>query len=64
MKKFEIDVDINGTITFEVEAKNKKEAQAKVDDILSNISVKEAIGKYRNNIALTERIKQEKEQER
>lgn len=23
MKKFEIDVDINGTITFEVEAKNK-----------------------------------------
>ena len=33
MKKFEIDVDINGTITFEVEAKNKKEAQAKVDDI-------------------------------
>ena len=25
MKKFEIDVDINGTITFEVEAKNKKE---------------------------------------
>ena len=25
MKKFEIDIDINGTITFEVEAKNKKE---------------------------------------
>lgn len=64
MKKFEINVDINGTITFEVEAKNKKEAQAKVDDILSNTSVKEAIGQYRNNIALTERIKQEKEQER
>ena len=39
MKKFEIDVDINGTITFEVEAKNKKEAQAKVDDILSSFSV-------------------------
>ena len=64
MKKFEIDVDINGTITFEVEAKNKKEAQAKVDDILSKTSVKEAIGKYRNNIALTERLKQVKEQER
>lgn len=29
MKKFEIDVDINGTITFEVEAKNKKEAIGK-----------------------------------
>jgi phospholipase/lecithinase/hemolysin len=54
MKKFEIDVDINGTITFEVEAKNKKEAQAKVDDILSNTSVKEAIKSYRNNIVLND----------
>lgn len=56
MKKFEIDVDINGTITFEVEAKNKKEAQAKVDDILSNTSVKEAIKSYRNNKELMKRI--------
>ena len=55
MKKFEIDVDINGTITFEVEAKNKKEAQAKVDDILSNTSVKEALEKYRNNIVLNKK---------
>ena len=58
MKKFEIDVDINGTITFEVEAKNKKEAQAKVDDILSNDSVKEALEKYRNNITLNNRVKE------
>ena len=58
MKKFEIDVDINGTITFEVEAKNKKEAQAKVDDILSDVSVKEALEKYRNNVVLNQRVKQ------
>lgn len=64
MKKFEIDVDINGTITFEVEAKNRKEAQAKVDDILENISVKEAIGQYRNNIVLNQRVKQDKDMER
>ena len=64
MKKFEIDVDINGTITFEVEAKNKQEAQAKVDDILSNTSVKEALEKYRNNIVLNEKIKQDKDRER
>lgn len=64
MKKFEIDVDINRTITFEVEAKNKKEAQAKVDDILSNTSVKEAIKSYRNNIVLNEKVKQDKERER
>lgn len=64
MKKFEIDVDINGTITFEVETKNKKEAQAKVDDILSNTSVKEAIKSYRNNIVLNEKVKQDKDRER
>ena len=64
MKKFEIDVDINETITFEVEAKNKKEAQAKVDDILSNTSVKEAIKSYRNNIVLNEKVKQDKDRER
>lgn len=64
MKKFDIDVDINGTITFEVEAKNKKEAQSKVDDILSNTSVKEALENYRNNVVLNQRIKQDKDKER
>lgn len=59
MKKFDIDVDINGTITFEVEAKNKKEAQSKVDDILSNTSVKEALENYRNNVVLNQRVKQD-----
>jgi hypothetical protein len=64
MKKFEINVDINGTFTFEVEAKNKNEAQRKVDDILSDTSVKEALEKYRNNVVLNQRVKQEKEMER
>lgn len=64
MKKFDIDVDINGTITFEVEARNKKEAQSKVDDILSNTSVKEALENYRNNVVLNQRVKQDKDRER
>ena len=64
MKKFEIDVDINGTITFEVKTKNKQEAKAKVDYILSNTSVKEALEKYRNNVVLNEKVKQDKEKER
>ena len=64
MKKFEIDVDINGTITFEVEAKNKNEAQAIEDEILSNTSVKEALKNYRNNVVLNEKVKQEKDRER
>ena len=64
MKMFEVDVDINGTITFEVEAKNEKEAKAKVDDILSNTSVKEAIANYRNNLVINEKVKQDKDMER
>lgn len=64
MKIFEVDVDINGTITFEVEAKNKNEAKAKVDDILSNTSVKEAIANYRNNLVINEKVKQDKDMER
>ena len=47
-----------------MEAKNRKEAQAKVDDILKNTSVKEAIGQYRNNIVLNQRVKQDKDMER
>ena len=58
MKKFEINVDINGTITFEVQAKNRKDALKQVDDILSNDSVKEALEKYRNNITLNNRVKE------
>ena len=58
MKKFEINVDINGTITFEVQAKIRKDAQKQVDDILSNDSVKEALEKYRNNITLNNRVKE------
>lgn len=64
MKKFEINVDINGTITFEVQAKNRKDAQKQVDDILSNDSVKEALEKYRNNITLNNRVKEIKVRER
>jgi phosphoribosylformylglycinamidine (FGAM) synthase PurS component len=64
MKMFEVDVDINGTITFEVEAKNKNEAKAKVDDILSNTFVKEAIANYRNNLVINEKVKQDKDMER
>ena len=64
MKKFEINVDINGTITFEVQAKNRKDAQKQVDDILSNDSVKEALEKYRNNITLNNRVKENNVRER
>ena len=60
MKKFEIEVDINGKITFEVQAKNKAEAEMKVDELLGNVSLKKAIEDYQNNIALNTRVKEYK----
>lgn len=50
MKTYNIEADINGHITFEVVAKSVEEAQEKVDDILKNPSVKEAIEEYKKEI--------------
>ena len=64
MKKFDIEVELNGKITFEVPARNKKEAQAKVDELLQNTSLKEAIEKYQDTMNFKMNIKQEKSLER
>ena len=64
MKKFEIDVDINGTITFEVEARNKNEAKAKVDELLQNTALKEALEKYQNNVSLEMKVRADRSLER
>jgi len=64
MKKFEIDVDINGRMTFEVEARNKTEAKAKVDDLLQNTALKEALEKYQNNISLEMKVRADRSLER
>ena len=64
MKIFNVNAEINGTITFEVKAKNMKEAQKQVDDLLGNLSVKEAIGKYQDSMTLNTKIKEQKQLER
>ncbi len=64
MKKFDIDVDINGRITFEVEARNKNEAKAKVDELLQNTALKEALEKYQNNISLEMKVRADRSLER
>ena len=64
MKKFDIDVDINGRITFEVEARNKNEAKAKVDELLQNTALKEALEKYQNNVSLEMKVRAERSLER
>lgn len=64
MKTYKVNANINGSITFEVKAKNLKDAQKQVDNLLSDISVKEAIGKYKNSITFDTRFKEEKIMER
>ena len=64
MKKFEIDVDINGRMTFEVEARNKNEAKTKVDELLQNTALKEALEKYQNNISLEMKVRADRSLER
>ena len=64
MKKYEVDVNLNGKITFEVEAKNKSDAKAKVNDLLGKESVREALEKYQNNVNLEMRIKADRDMER
>mgnify|MGYP003543316543 FL=1 len=64
MKKFDADVDINGRITFEVEARNKNEAKAKVDELLQNTALKEALEKYQNNVSLEMKVRADRSLER
>lgn len=64
MKTFKVEADINGSMIFEVKAKNQKDAQRQVDDLLANTSVKEAIEKYKDSMTLDTKIKEQKERER
>ncbi len=64
MKTFEVDVNINGTITFEVKAKNKEQAQEKVNELLENSALREALGKYRSNLSIYSSAREKKVMER
>ncbi len=64
MKTFKVEANINGSMIFEVKAKNQEDAQRQVDDLLADTSVKEAIEKYKNSLSLETNIKEQKEKER
>ena len=64
MRTFNIDVVLNGKITFEVKAKNIKDAQSKVDNLLKDISVKEAIENYNKTLSMVMRTRENKVMER
>ena len=64
MNTFKVEANINGSMIFEVKAKNQEDAQRQVDDLLADTSVKEAIEKYKNSLSLETNIKEQKEKER
>ena len=64
MKTFEVDVNINGKITFEFKHIIKKKHNAKVDELLANTALKEALEKYQNNISLVSKVKENRDFER
>ncbi len=64
MKTFKVEANINGTMTFEVKAKNQADAQRQVDELLADTSVKEAIEKYKNSMTFETKFKEQKSLER
>lgn len=64
MKIFKVEANINGSMIFEVKAKNQKDAQRQVDELLADTSVKEAISQYKDSLNFETTIKEKKERER
>ena len=63
MKKFNIDVELDGIITFVVEAKNIYQARKKVDEIFETSTLKDVILQNKN-LKVNQKIREEKGYER
>ena len=48
----------------QVKARNKNEAKAKVDELLQNTALKEALEKYQNNVSLEMKVRADRSLER
>ena len=62
-KKYNVEVELNGIINFEVEAIDYEDAQRKVDDLLSVTSVREAIKEWNETMKYSSRISDYEEME-
>lgn len=63
MKKYNVEVELNGIINFEVEAIDYEDAQRKVDDLLSVTSVREAIKEWNETMKYSSHISDYEEME-
>lgn len=64
MNKFNIDVFINGKMTFEVFADTREEAMQMVDEVMNNSSISELKLKDNSNIDIEMKEKIKKDLER
>lgn len=63
MKKFKIDVELDGIITFEVKARNIYQARKKLDEIFEKSTLKDVILQNKK-LKVNQKIKEQKGYER
>lgn len=64
MKKFNVDVFLDGKLTFEVFADNEEEAKEMVNDVMNNSSFKELKLREKSSIDVEMKANSNKELER
>lgn len=63
MKTFKIDVELDGIITFEVEARNIYQARKKLDEVFEKSTLKDVILQNKE-LRVNQKIKEQKGYER
>ncbi len=63
MKTFKIDVELDGIITFEVEARNIYQARKKLDEVFEKSTLKDVILQNKE-LRVNQKIKEQKVYER
>lgn len=63
MKTFKIDVELDGIITFEVEARNIYQARKKLDEVFEKSTLKDVILQNKK-LRVNQKIKEQKVYER
>lgn len=64
MIDYPVEVNCNGKFLIEVRAESREEAERIASETFKDSKVREAIAKYKNNLVITTKIKDEKEMER
>lgn len=64
MNNYSVEVNCNGKFLIDVQAESREEAERIARETFEDSKVKDAIANYKNNLAITTKIKEDKEMER